>query len=126
VSDLAAKLGVTSGSRVLVVGPAPEDVLEQLGDPHRRAGTEPYDVIVAFCPDHASLVRHLQRCPGSLRSAGGLWLTWPKRASGVTTDTGEADVRSCGLATGLVDNKIASISAIWSGLRFVRRVADRV
>jgi hypothetical protein len=36
-----------------------------------------------------------------------------------------ADVRSAGLESGLVDNKIAAIDESWSGLRFVRRLADR-
>jgi hypothetical protein len=125
VTTLAAKLGVTPASRVLVVGPVPPDVLDELFAPHRRAGAEPYDVIVAFCPDHSTLMRHLERCPPRLTTTGGLWLTWQKRSSGVTTDTGEADVRGAGLASGLVDNKIASINEAWSGLRFVRRVRDR-
>ena len=57
--------------------------------------------------------------------AGVLWLAWPKRSSGVATDIGEADVRAAGLATGLVDTKIAAIDEVWSGLRFVRRLVDR-
>ncbi len=125
MTALAAKLGITPQTRALVVGPAPQVVLDELFDPHRRAGREPYDVIVAFCGSHAELTHHLHRCPSQLQTAGGLWLAWPKRASGVSTDTGEADVRSCGLSTGLVDNKIASINETWSGLRFVRRVGDR-
>ena len=45
--------------------------------------------------------------------------------NGVATDIGEADVRATGLATGLVDVKIAAIDDTWSGLKFVRRLADR-
>ena len=81
----------------------------------------PYDVIVAFCPDHASLLRHTTTLPPRLAPRGGLWLAWPKKASGVVTDTGEADVHRTGLATGLVDVKVAAIDEVWSGFRFVHR-----
>jgi hypothetical protein len=122
---LAAKLGITEASRTLAVGPAPDTVIEQLLEPMRRATPAPYDVIVAFCPDRRALDRHAAALPDRLTVAGGLWLLWPKRASGVVTDIGEADVRAVGLATGLVDVKIAAIDEAWSGLRFVRRLADR-
>jgi hypothetical protein len=125
MSSLAAKLGVKDSSRTLVVGPAPEPVVAQLFNPMRRPTSTPYDVIIAFCPDRRALDRHAATLPDRLAVAGGLWLTWPKRSSAVTTDIGEADVRAIGLATGLVDVKIAAIDETWSGLRFVRRLVDR-
>ena len=60
-----------------------------------------------------------------LATAGGLWVAWPKRASGVATDLTETVVREIGLAGGLVDNKVCAIDDTWSGLRFVRRLKDR-
>jgi hypothetical protein len=125
MSSLAAKLGVKDSCRTLVVGPAPDVVVEQLFSPMRRPTSAPYDVIVAFCADRRTLDRHAATLPDRLSVAGGLWLTWPKRSSGVATDIGEADVRAAGLATGLVDVKIAAIDETWSGLRFVRRLVDR-
>ncbi|HWA65700.1 MAG TPA: hypothetical protein VG899_04950 [Mycobacteriales bacterium] len=89
--------------------------------PHRRAGRAPYDVIVAFCRDHRSLDLHVARTPTRLSPGGALWLAWPKRASGVVTDVGEAEVRRAGLTTGLVDVKIAAIDEVWSGLKFLHR-----
>jgi hypothetical protein len=103
----------------------PEPVIAELFAPHRRPTPKPYDVIVAFCPDRAALARHADVLPSRLEMAGGLWLAWPKRASGIATDIGEADVRAAGLDAGLVDNKIAAIDQTWSGLRFVRRRSDR-
>jgi hypothetical protein len=124
-ASLAGKLGITSDSRVLVLGPAPDGVIEQLYSPDRRSGKAPYDVIVAFCPDRRTLDQRAASLPDRLAPDGGLWLLWIKRAAGVATDIGEADVRRAGLATGLVDNKIAAIDPTWSGLRFVRRRSDR-
>jgi hypothetical protein len=123
--SLAAKLGVHPELRCLVVGPVPDAVVAELFAPHRRAGSAPYDVVIACCPDRKSLDRNAATLPTRLTVAGALWLAWPKRSSGVDTDIGEADVRTAGLATGLVDNKIAAIDDVWAGLRFVRRRADR-
>jgi hypothetical protein len=122
---LAAKLGVTTQTRILVVGPAPPAIIELLFTPHRRPTAVPYDVVVAFCPERRALDRYATSLPKRLTVDGALWLTWPKRSSGMATDIGEADVRLAGLATGLVDNKIAAIDETWSGLRFVRRLVDR-
>lgn len=123
--SLAAKLGFLPDNRSLVLGPAPPEVVDQLFEPSRRPTSTPYDVILAFCPDRKALDRHATTLPVRLTSAGALWLAWPKRASGVVTDIREADVIERGLATGLVDNKNASIDDVWSGLRFVRRLSDR-
>lgn len=92
-----------------------------LPNAHRRPGRAPYDVIVAFCPDHRTLERHVSSLPARLAPKGGLWLCWPKKASGIQTDVGEMDVHTLGLATGLVDNKVAAIDEVWSGFRFVHR-----
>jgi len=55
-----------------------------------------------------------------------IWIAWPKKASGVQTDLNENIVRDIGLDVGLVDIKVCAIDATWSGLKFVRRVRDRV
>jgi hypothetical protein len=60
-----------------------------------------------------------------LDPAGGLWMAWPKKASGRATDVTENAVRAIGLAAGLVDNKVCAIDDVWSGLRFVFRLVDR-
>jgi hypothetical protein len=128
VSALAAKLGVKPDSLVLVVGPVPDEIRVELLGPdasHQRPAGTPYDVIVAFNPDRRALDRHVARLPELLSTAGGLWLCWFKKSSGIATDVGEADVRAAGLDSGLVDNKVAAIDASWSGLRFVRRLAAR-
>lgn len=96
-------------------------MVAELFGPHRRTGKGPYDVIIAFCPDHASLTRHCASLPSRLAAKGALWLAWPKKASGVITDVGESDVHTVGLATGLVDVKVAAIDETWSGFRFVHR-----
>jgi hypothetical protein len=90
---------------------------------HRARG--PLDVIVAFVRTRSELERGLQAWPRALAPAGGLWIAWPKRSSGIETDLSDGSVREAGLATGLVDNKVCAIDATWSGLRFVVRLVDR-
>ena len=60
-----------------------------------------------------------------LSSAGMLWVSWPKKSSGVATDVDENIVREIGLDAGLVDVKVCAVTEVWSGLKFVRRLKDR-
>ena len=91
----------------------------------RRLGGQPFDVIVAFFSRRLLLERRLPRLVAALEPAGGLWIAWPKRSSGVATDVTEGVVRELGLGTGLVDNKVCAIDPVWSGLRLVYRLRDR-
>jgi hypothetical protein len=129
-TPLPRKLGIKPGHRVLldsapdgfddVLGPLPDDVSVS-----RRAGRSAYDVVVAFRGDAATYRRHLERDIARTTMHGSLWIAWPKKASGVRTDLTEAVVRTEALAAGVVDVKVCAIDATWSGLKLVRRLADR-
>jgi len=128
-TPLPRKLGIREGARVALIG-APEGfdaTLGELPDGVRvlRRASAPLDVVVAFVTARADLERRLPPLAAALDPAGGLWFAWPKRASKVPTDVTEDVVREVGLATGLVDNKVCAIDAVWSGLRLVYRVRDR-
>jgi hypothetical protein len=85
----------------------------------------PFDVILFFTKTREELAGAFSALAKRLVPNGGLWIAWPKRASGVSTDLTEDVVRSVGLGVGLVDNKVCAIDETWSGLRFVYRRADR-
>ena len=129
-TPLPRKLGIKPGARVAVLR-APEgfeqDALGELppGVLVSRRARGRFDVILAFAVRRAEVARGLPAWTVALEQAGGLWLAWPKRTSGVATDLGEGVVRELGLAAGLVDNKVCAIDATWSGLRFVYRLAER-
>jgi hypothetical protein len=128
-TPLARKLGIREGARVVLAGapPGAEDLLEPLPDGvrlSRRLGA-PADVVVAFHTSRRELEARFPRLRAAIHDAGGLWIAWPKRASGVATDLTEDVVREIALASGLVDNKVCAIDGTWSGLRLVVRVADR-
>jgi hypothetical protein len=60
-----------------------------------------------------------------LTKSGMLWISWPKKASGMVTDLDENKIREYGLANGLVDVKVCAVDDTWSGLKFVYRIKDR-
>ena len=125
-TPLAAKLAITATTRVAVLA-APAGFTARLDDvppPHTRLRGR-FDVIVQFAGSRATLERRLEALIAALAPRGGLWIAWPKRSSGVESDLDDRVVRETLLATGLVDNKVCAIDETWSGLRFVRRLADR-
>jgi hypothetical protein len=78
-----------------------------------------------FVKDQAELRKQFPRFAKQLAAAGMLWVSWPKKSSGVATDIDENVIRGIGLAAGLVDVKVCAVNEIWSGLKFVIRVKDR-
>lgn len=128
-TPLPRKLGIKSEHRVAFPG-APEDFASTLGLVSKAVDVRarvrgPLDVIVFFTRRRSELERRLESLKRALRTSGGLWVAWPKRASGVETDVTEDVVRELGLAAGLVDNKVCAIDETWSGLRLVYRLRDR-
>lgn len=81
--------------------------------------------IHCFLTRAADLTERLPRLSQSLADAGTLWISWPKRTSGVKTDLTEDVVRRQALAIDLVDVKVCAVDEVWSGLKLVRRAALR-
>jgi hypothetical protein len=82
-------------------------------------------VVVAFFTRRADYERRVEALGRVIFPAGGLWIAWPKRASGLATDMSDEVVRQVALPRGLVDNKVCAIDATWSGLRVVWRLERR-
>ncbi len=128
-TPLPRKLGIKEGARVAFPN-APEGFEGTLGElpdgvQVRGRARGPLDVIVAFFTRRADLERRYERLAAALEPDGGLWIAWPKRASGVDTDITEDVAREVGVAHGMVDNKVCAIDETWSGLRLVWRLRDR-
>ena len=121
-TPLPQKLGIKDGARVRLAG-APAGFARAIGVVPRARGEA--DVIVLFSKRAAELQKRFAQLRKSLHPSGGLWVAWPKKASGVATDLDENKVRDIGLSEGLVDNKVCAIDETWSGLRFVVRLVDR-
>ena len=130
-APLPKKLGIKPGHRLVLLH-APtgfENSLVGLPDDVKLSrsmrGKALFDVIVLFCKNDATLQKDFLKAKGRLTEPGGLWIAWPKKASGIVTDIDDGKVRAFGLQSGLVDNKVCAIDQTWSGLRFVVRRVDR-
>ena len=129
---LAEKLGIKAGLTVIAID-APGGYRKLLGtlpagariETRDGAGNTPRAFIHCFSKTRRILEKRFPLLQRALTPAGMLWISWPKGTSGVTSDLTEDVVREIGLANGLVDVKVCAVNETWSGLKFVRRVADR-
>ena len=128
-TPLAKKLGIKEGSRVAVRSePAGfHNLLDPLpnGVRLKARASAPLDVLVAFFTRLRELDGRFPALAKAVFPDGGLWIAWPKRSSGVSTDITEDVVRAVALPRGLVDNKVCAIDETWSGLRLVHRLENR-
>ncbi len=131
-TPLWKKLGIRQGSRVVLIGGPPElpELLVRLAPVPPEVtvltrASSGCDVVVLFTTERRALERRFARLAAALEPSGRLWVAWPKRASGIDTDLTFGVVQELGLATGLVDNKTASITDVYQGCQFVYRLVDR-
>jgi Protein of unknown function (DUF3052) len=130
-TPLPKKLGIKPGFRVQLVS-APAEVQTELREAvancaiardGKRKGksndsdNDPLDFALVFTKSQAELNQEFRRLAKLLKPAGVLWVSWPKKSSGVASDLDENKVRDIGLDAGLVDVKVCAITEIWSGLK---------
>jgi CheY-like chemotaxis protein len=124
-TPLPKKLGIRGGLVVALLGAPPgfRRTLGELPDDVRiqEQARSRADLIVFFAKSRAEVERRLPGAIRALAEGGRLWMTWPKKTSGVAASLTQADVRQVGLGAGLVDYKICAIDDTWSGLCFARR-----
>lgn len=128
-TPLEQKLGARPGD-VVLLDRAPDGFVLEVPTVARLPRTPAeLDVTLTFHTARSTLERRLPELVARTRTAGMVWVCWPKRAAvkrlGLTVDLDEAAVREIGLAAGVVDVKVAAVDETWSGLKFVRRLADR-
>jgi hypothetical protein len=128
-TPLPKKLGLKKDLRVALIA-MPADVRGVLKDALVECRTVrdlagPLDFVHLFTKSRAELEREMKRVRNVLAPTGMLWISWPKKASGVQTDLTEDIIRDTGLALGLVDVKVCAVTEVWSGLKFVIPVKER-
>jgi hypothetical protein len=121
--SLVQKLGIKPGFRIFVdhapkayreiVGPLPDDVALAL-----RAKA-PLDMVHLFASKAEGLAGKLRGYRDAIAPDGMIWVSWPKKTSGVPTDLSDVVVRTTALPLGLVDTKVCAVDDVWSGLKFV-------
>lgn len=110
---------------------APKTFKEELGTlpataKFTAATTDSLNLILLFVSSEEELKSRFAPLTAKLQSDGMIWVAWPKKSSGVVTDLSFNNVQQIGLTAGLVDVKICAVNEIWSGLKFVYRLKDRV
>ena len=128
-NPLAKKLGITPDFRICLINP-PDNYNQLLGAV--PAGVQQFtalngefDLIQYFTKSQDELTQQFPLLKSGLKMNGALWISWPKKASGVVTDLTEDIIRQIGLDNGLVDVKVVAVDDTWSGLKFVYRLQDR-
>ena len=122
---LVDKLGVPAGQRIVVLNPPPgySKTLGRL-PPGSTVTDRLYSgapFIHLFTASRKDLEKRLPRLVAALGEGGIIWISWPKKSSGVETDVTEDVLREVALPLGIVDVKVAAVDETWSGLKFYRR-----
>jgi len=126
-TPLPKKLGIKPGFRVALLD-MPAEVHAELKSALSSCTpvtTGATDFAMIFVKTQAALRKEFPRLAKRLSPAGMLWVSWPKKTSGVASDLDENIVRKLGLNIGLVDIKVCAVNEVWSGLKFVIPVKDR-
>jgi hypothetical protein len=126
-TPLAKKLGIKPQSKIAFFD-LPADIkttLHEALSECESAKDGQLDFAMIFIKSQAEMKEQFPTFARRLAPAGMLWVSWPKKSSGIAADLNENDVRRIGLAAGLVDIKVCAVNEVWSGLKFVIRVKDR-
>ena len=128
-TPLWKKLGIKTGFRIRVanepvhyralISPLPDEV--EIG----RSFRKDIDLWHIFTASYAELKELLAVSITQIRQDGMIWVSWPKKASGVSTDIVEGLIREAAFPLGLVDVKVCAVDEVWSGLKLVIRKENR-
>ncbi len=129
-TPLAKKLGIKEGFTLQIIN-EPEGYYALFKDlpvdlNFTKDSKLKKDFIHYFTKSASELKKDMPQLKQGLVQNGMLWISWPKKASKVVTDVDENIIREIGLKNGLVDIKVCAVNDIWSGLKFVIPVKDRV
>lgn len=128
-TPLVKKLGVKPGFRLFPKNP-PENYAELTAPlPEKvqilRRLSRDLDMIHFFTISRAELANNIETFRDCIKQDGMIWVSWPKKASKVTTDVTEDVIREVILPLGLVDVKVCAVDDTWSGLKLVIRKENR-
>jgi hypothetical protein len=128
-TPLAKKLGIKPGT-VLHAVHAPDDyaaLLDPLPENVKLVQNEvdELDLVHLFTSNRLELIKLIERYKTKIKQNGAIWVSWPKKMSGIRSEITEDTVREVALPMGLVDIKVCAVDDVWSGLKLVIRKEDR-
>ena len=128
-TPLAKKLGIKPGTLLRAVNapadyavalaPLPENVTLAQND------AKDLDVVHLFTKNRSELGKLIDRYKTRIKQNGAIWVSWPKKSSGIPSEITEDTVREIALPQGLVDIKVCAVDETWSGLKLVIRKENR-
>lgn len=128
-TPLPQKLGLKAPLTLVTIGAPPEyrKLLGVIPAGVRlvTAAGKPVQAVHLFTKARADLAKRLKSLRGRLAQDGFVWVSWPKRSSGVATDITEDVIRAVALPLGFVDIKVCAVNEVWSGLKLVIRKSER-
>jgi hypothetical protein len=128
--SVVQKLGIKPGFRIFV-DHAPADYVSITGKLPAGVTIAPHlagaiDMVHLFAANATGLGDKLKAYRAAIKPDGMVWVSWPKKSSGVPTDLTDMVVRDTALPLGLVDIKVCAVDQTWSGLKFVIPKAQRI
>ena len=128
-TPLPQKLGIKPGMTLHVVD-APMDYAALVAPVAAKVAfatklTKDVEILHAFVTRKSRLQEVLDRARTGLGADAVVWVSWPKKASGIASEISEDTVREAALPLGFVDVKVCAVDDVWSGLKLVRRLTDR-
>jgi hypothetical protein len=120
---LTQKLGIKPGFSIFVdhAPTAYRDIVDRLpaGVTIASRLKAPLDMVHVFATEASGLAGKLRGYRAAIEPDGMIWVSWPKKASGIATNLSDVVVRDTAFPLGLVDVKVCAVDDIWSGLKFV-------
>lgn len=128
-TPLAQKLGIKARQKVLTIN-APASYAKLLaplpeGVSFTRKATAGAAFVHLFISERKALEKESSRLRKLIADTGVLWVSWPKKSSGVATDVTEDVIREVALPLGFVDVKVCAVNETWSGLKLMVRRENR-
>jgi hypothetical protein len=128
-TPLAQKLGFKPGATVIVID-APDNYQKLLGRFARdlkftNHPARDSEFVHLFATRRAELAQQLRHLRKQITETAMVWVSWPKKSSGVPTDITEDTIREVALPLGFVDTKVCAVDEVWSGLKLMIRREKR-
>jgi len=128
-TPLARKLGIKAGTLLHPVH-APANYMALLDSLPENVTVvdrvaKGLDLVHLFTKNRSELRELLIRYKRKIKQNGAIWVSWPKKASGIPSEITEDTVREVALPLGLVDIKVCAVDDVWSALKLVIRKENR-
>jgi len=128
-TPLVKKLGIKKGFKIYVRN-SPYKYGELLNEVPKEVEigkklSSDMDMVHLFTKSKQELESEIKKYISKIKPSGMIWVSWPKKASKVTTDITEDVIREIVLPLGLVDVKVCAVNETWSGLKLVIRKENR-